>query len=450
MSDVDVVVVGGGPSGATAAAILAKNQKRVVLIERDSFPRHHIGEALQPAAVEMLDLHLGLRPLLEAQGFSRKYGATYEWGETKDRWNILFDARLEGDLPGLSSGSIHEGGYEYTWHVDRSRFDALLLKVASEHGVTVLKGEAVRPLVEGDRVVGVEVRHADGRLEELRARQVVDASGQRCFLGRRFGVVKNVEDMKATAVYGYFEHAGGLPNALDRSVTLIVSTPEGWCWFIPQSPTRTSVGYVTHNGHELDEQGFLDVLAQTSLPLQGARLIEEDGRRIRHARNWSYQVGRVAGPGWVCCGDAAGFVDPILSGGVEFAIRGACNGAMAVLKVLDDGWDELEVASAYQRRLFEERDAYLSLARYWYGNNRSVRGFFWEAHQAIRADAISIDTPLRAFFYLTTGKFDADRHYKVFIEWQEARIFKKLGVDKPALKRAIEGARQRMVNPHVS
>jgi halogenation protein CepH len=452
MVDVDVLVIGGGPSGSTAAAILATQGKKVVLVERDVFPRHHIGEALQPAAIEMLDLHLGqgIRERIAALGFSRKYGATYEWGETSDRWSILFDPRLEGDLPRLTKETIHQGGYEYTWHVERDRFDTLLLTVAKERGVTVLRAEAVRPLVDGDRVDGLELRHPDGRTEEVRARQVIDASGQRCFLARRFGVVKNVEDMKAIAVYGYFHGAGGIDGALDRWVTLIASTAEGWCWFIPQSPTRTSVGYVTHDAHQHDEQGFLDILKQSSLPLNGATLVEDGGERVRVVRNWSYQVGRIAGPGWICCGDAAGFVDPILSGGVEFAVRGACNAAIAVTKILDDGWDAEEVRADYQKRLFEERDAYLSLARYWYGNNRSVQGFFWEAHRAIKADAISIDTPLRAFFYLTTGKFDADRHYKVFIEWQERRIFDNLGVDKRALKEAIERARRKMLNPHVS
>jgi clorobiocin biosynthesis protein Clo-hal len=133
-------------------------------------------------------------------------------------------------------------------------------------------------------------------------------------------------------------------------------------------------------------------------------------------------------------GDAACFVDPILSGGVDFAVRGACNGALAILTTLREPETGEEPLERYQERLRQEYRAYLRLARYWYGNNRSVNGLFWEAHSEIPADSVS--TPMRAFVYLTSGQYAVDVHYKIFQEAQEKRMFHSLGVDKKALKRA--------------
>jgi clorobiocin biosynthesis protein Clo-hal len=121
-------------------------------------------------------------------------------------------------------------------------------------------------------------------------------------------------------------------------------------------------------------------------------------------------------------GDAAGFVDPILSGGVDFAIRGGVQAAYAILNGrLKD----------YADSISGDFKAYLRLARYWYGNNRSVQGFFWEAHKEILEG--SKLTPYRAFVYLTTGHYAADRHRQVFQKWQEEKIFKALGVDRTKL-----------------
>jgi flavin-dependent dehydrogenase len=122
-------------------------------------------------------------------------------------------------------------------------------------------------------------------------------------------------------------------------------------------------------------------------------------------------------------------VDPILSGGVDFAIRGGLDAALAIL----DGTPAAAVA--YEEELRRQYRAYLRLARYWYGNNRSVAGLFWEAHEEIPPTATSV--PKRAFVYLTTGRYAADTHVRVFQEWQEKKMFRALGVDPNALRRAL-------------
>lgn len=398
----------------------------MTLLERQRFPRHHVGESLQPATFELLKRHLDLDGELASAGFARKYGAVYVWGESREPWSILFDARLEAEIGELGESQVLAGGYEHAWQVDRAHFDAILARRAAELGADVRMGAAAaRPIFEGERVVGVVLD--DG--SELRGRHVIDASGQRCMLGRALGVRRAVEDLRFTASYCYFEGAGGFPGPLGRHVQWVVTVPQGWVWFIPISASRTSVGLV-HQLHRAPSQEELDaILAQTELPLEGATLV--DG--LRHVRDWSYTSSAMAGPGWMLVGDAACFVDPILSGGVASAVRSGFHAALSVLRMLG-GEDEAIVAAQYEEELRRDYKAYLRLARYWYGNNRSVDGLFWEAHKEIPAHATA--TPLRAFVYLTTGKYSAERHVRVFQEWQERKMFERMGVDLMALKSA--------------
>ena len=203
---------------------------------------------------------------------------------------------------------------------------------------------------------------------------------------------------------------------------------DGWVWFIPIRPDLTSIGVVVRGREQLDEAAFEAMLAEAKLPLEGATRGE-----LMHTSGWSHSCRRLAGPGFALLGDAGCFVDPVLSGGVDFAIRGGANGAMATLRVLA-GADPREEFTAYEQRVRKEAAAYTRLVRYWYGNNRSVEGFFWEAHQELQASSLS--TPLRAFVYLTSGRFAADHTFRVFVEWQEKKMFEQLGVDKAALRRA--------------
>lgn len=438
-----VLVVGGGPGGATAAAILANEGARVTLLERERFPRAHVGESLQPAGITLLETHLGLAGEIAARGFPRKYGATYVWGETRTPWSVLFDARLDEDLPSLpDEAALHAGGYEHAFNVDRALFDDVILRAAIRAGVEVRENvEARTPVIEDGRVVGAVARDEHGREERVLADVVIDASGQRCWIGRALRLAEDVEDMRATATYTYFDGAGGAPGVLGRNVQMVVSIDEGWVWFIPISATCTSVGIVTRNRERMREQEFDRLLARAELPLAGARAIPDGrGQRLRFARDWSYACSRFAGEGFILVGDAACFVDPILSGGVDFAIRMGCRAALAIVRGLgEEGTTLSELFAAYEAQMRREYRAYLRLARYWYGNNRSVEGLFWEAHKEIPPD--SVTTPLRAFVYLTTGKLAADQHLRVFQQWQEQRMFRQLGVDDAALRRAWRARR---------
>lgn len=432
----DVLVIGGGPGGATAAALLASHGVNVTLLERTRFPRHHVGESLQPSSLKLLEKHFGLKQQLSAQGFARKYGAVYVWGESRNPWSVLFDERLDTDLPDLTETRLLAGDYECALQVDRAVFDRVLLDNARNLGVNVLEEhEAIRPVLEGNRVKGVLVR-ANGQTKTLSATSIIDATGQRCLLGRTFGTIESLPDLQATATYGYFQGAGGVPGPLGRHVQFVVTTPMGWIWFIPVSATLTSVGVVHHERRKMNEADFLKMLNTAGLPMEDATLIEHQGSRLRHVRDWSYKNTEVAGENWLMVGDAAAFIDPILSGGVDFAIRGGCNAALALLRAHTDSSQRHAAIQEYANQVQTEHKAYLKLARYWYGNNRSVDGFFWTAYDAIKPESGS--TALRAFVYLTSGKYSTDRHFKVFAGWQEKTMFRALGVDRTALKARLQ------------
>ncbi len=433
-------MIGGGPAGATAGAVLAAHGARVTLVERTRFPRHHVGESLQPATVSLLERHLGIKSTFAAENFPRKYGAAYVWGESRTPWTVLFDPQLEADLPGLTEAALLAGPYEHAWNVERARFDHLLLTEAGRRGVDVREESEAEAVLESEgRVVGAQVR-TKGISEPIHADFVIDASGQRCLLGRHFGLTRVVPDLRATATYTWLDGAGGFPGSLGRHIQWVVTVPEGWVWFIPIGPDRTSVGVVTRDRIRMDEARFDRILAASGLPLNGAVSVAQAGGRLRFARDWSFTHARLAGPGWLLVGDAAGFVDPILSGGVDFAVRGGCQAALALLRGFGgESQEPLEsLLSAYEADVSGDYKAYIRLARYWYGNNRSVEGLFWEAHRDIPPHAVS--TPYRAFVYLTTGHLAADRHLRVFQEWQEAKMFRALGVDSPAVQAAIEAA----------
>ncbi len=399
-----VLVVGGGPAGATCAAILGKHGVSVRLLERAVFPRPHVGESLQPAVVEILDAHLGLGPALAAMGFQRKYGATYVWGETRAPWNVLFDPRLD-EAPPDTEAALLASDYVHSYQVERDRFDARLLEEARRRGVDVMEGaDVVAVEQEDDRVVGVTTR--DG--ERYTADLIVDATGHRCLVGRALGLTRHVADLRATATYAYYRGAGGFEAPWGRQVQYVVTIPAGWVWFIPLSNDRTSVGVVVRERAKISPARFEALVAQAELPLRGA---EREGE-LFYARDWSFYHRRTAGPGWLLVGDAACF---------------------AILRVIA-GEPAAEVFGAYDAQTRKLYGAHLRLARYWYGNNRSVEGFFWEAHREVRADALS--TPLRAFVYLTSGQYAADRHFRVFERTQEQRMFERLGVDRSRLSEA--------------
>src|SRR5437016_4669566 len=224
----DVIVIGGGPGGSTTATVLARQGWQVLLLERERFPRDHIGESLLPASIPVLE-ELGVLPAVQEAGFLQKWGATMVWGTDQTPWSWYFRET--------------NPRYPHAYQVWRPHFDQLLLDNSRAHGVEVREGhQVVEVLFEDDRARGVGYT-ADGTAGIARARFVVDASGQGALLGRTLQLRRWDSFFQNLAVYGYFAGAQRLPVP-DNTNIFIESYPHGWFWHIPLHTGQTSLGAV--------------------------------------------------------------------------------------------------------------------------------------------------------------------------------------------------------------
>ncbi|MCB9851279.1 MAG: tryptophan 7-halogenase [Phycisphaerales bacterium] len=323
----DVVVIGGGPAGATAATILAQHGRRVLVLERDTFPRHHIGESLMPQTYHTFE-RIGMLDKLTASDFPRKESVQFVSASGKDSAPFFFN-----DWRPVPSST--------TWQVPRDRFDEMMLENAREHGADVRSGVRVtRVVFEGLRAVGV-CAIIDGKECEIAAKVVVDASGQDTLLARQLGIKQNDEVLRNGAIYAYYQGAQR-DEGRNSGATIIIHTAdrEGWFWFIPLANDITSVGVVAppeylFTGRGDNPQATLEAEI-AKCPGAERRLADaKQVGRIYVTRDFSYLARRMAGDGWVLCGDAYGFLDPVYSSGVMLALRMGEHAADAIHDALN-------------------------------------------------------------------------------------------------------------------
>ena len=392
MSGPDVVVVGGGPAGSTAATLLARQGKSVTVLERERFPRDHIGESLLPASMPILDA-LGVLPRLEADGYLKKWGATMVWGTTPEPWSWHFRETNKQ--------------FPHAYQVWRPAFDHMLLKNAAASGARVREGCHVsRVVFDGDRAVGVRFADEDGREQQLEARHIVDASGQTGLIGRALDLRRVDAHFRNLAVYAYFEGAARLPEP-DQTNIFIESFAHGWFWNIPLHTGWMSVGAVVDSRYGQEGIGRLGALGFLSEQIDGAprtKAMLANARRVHGPtviRDWSYVSDRVVGPGWVLCGDAACFIDPLFSTGVHLALSSGLMAAAYVATALSD--EELARAAApvYQELYYRQYSHFRELASLFYASNRAVESYFWEVRRVLQDDSL---TPREAFVRATAGQ----------------------------------------------
>lgn len=314
----DVIVIGGGPSGSTAANILAQGGMRVLVLERERFPRFHIGESLLPAELEVFE-RLGVA-FDGHPSFVLKRGAE-------------FHIEAEGKRAAYPFGDSLGGGPKYAFHVDRATFDTALLRRAEEVGAEVHEGERVLDVELGPAEVAV-VTGAGRYL----ARYLIDATGLDSFLARRHRTRRKIEEMGLAAV---FQHFDGLKPAVAGELVCngnvqILFVEDGWLWGIPLAGgTRLSVGLVTRK-KGIQKAWLAEEIAKSpvlSRQLAGARA--EAPPTLMSS--FSFHNERPHGPRWACVGDAACFLDPMFSSGVWFGMSGALHAADALLPALREG-----------------------------------------------------------------------------------------------------------------
>jgi flavin-dependent dehydrogenase len=392
-TSVDVIVIGGGPGGSTVATMLARKGWRVLLLEREHFPREHIGESLLPATLPVLE-ELGVLPAVHAAGFLPKYGATMVWGQEQTPWSWYF----------RETNQTHAHAYQ-VW---RPHFDQLLLDNCRSHGVEVREGhQVVDVLFEETRAVGVQYAAADGTVGTVRAAWVVDASGQSAVLGRKLAVRRWDPFFQNLAIYGYVTGAQRLPPP-DESNIFIESYRHGWFWHIPLHTGWTSVGTVLDSRTAQDAlrrgspvQLLHDHIAQAPYTAQMLRQAElVSGPFV--VKDWSYRSDRLHGNGYILVGDAACFVDPLFSSGVHLACMSGVLAAAYVTTVLKDPAMQEPAGQVYTALYDKEYQHFHAMAQLFYSSNRSAESYFWEARRLLGQEAIL--SPRHAFIHAVAGQ----------------------------------------------
>jgi flavin-dependent dehydrogenase len=390
MTDVDVIVIGGGPAGSTAAAAAARLGHDVLLLEASEHPRPHVGESLLPGIIPILD-DIGALPKVRDAGFARKTGSTLvDWGRTP-RWDLWF---------------ADSDAYDYAWFVERARFDALLFDHASSVGVRVRSRAPVRAVIETDgRVRGVRWQSRDdGTEHEARARVVIDASGQSGLISRAKAPRDHIEGLQHQALWAHFERAAALPSPRE-SQALFVAQAEQWFWMFPLAEGRASVGVVQldTDGRRSAPRPDFDALVDGCPELRDA--LGPDARRctdVRAERDWSYRSRTPAGPGWYAIGDAAGFIDPVLSTGVMLALHSGWLAAQCAHAEITGSKSPDDATAHYLDKHREMFDDLLRMVRFYYRQNAFREDYFWESKRILDHEGQRLQ-PQKAFILLTSG-----------------------------------------------
>lgn len=327
----DVIVIGGGPAGSTASTLLAQKGYRVHLYERDHFPRFHIGESLIPQTYHVLK-RTGMLARMKASHFVKKYSVQF----VNQRGRLSEPFYFVDHRP-------HEASQ--TWQVRRSEFDHLNLTNAKETGVRVFEGARVLEVLwEGNRAVGVRVKLESEPEKEVRAKVVIDASGQSSMLIDRLGLREWDPVLKKAAVWTYWK--GALRDTgRDEGATIVIQTEgkKGWFWYIPLHDDVVSVGVVADHDYLFKDRATKDLEAiyfeevAKAPGLQPRIAAAKQCDIFRAQKEYTYRAAKVGGDGWCLIGDAFGFLDPLYSSGVLLALTSASMAADAIADGLAKG-----------------------------------------------------------------------------------------------------------------
>lgn len=439
----DCVVIGGGPAGSTFASIAKKYAPDldVTVLEMARFPRYHIGESTIPAANSVFR-DLGIYEDLEQTSFVKKMGIVFVWGEDRQPWSADYLKLKEIRTPdGLSCtidvtgqdfrGVIDRLGYLETpvtaFNVRRAEFDQMLLERSRTFGAEVREGTEVTEVLRdaSGRVEGVRWKDDRGRSGTLMTPFVLDASGLHSLMSGRKDRVYDPE-MNNFAVYGYLSGAEWkvtFNGSRERSTVFLNSIGHGWIWYFPIGPDLMSVGVVTRKQvlkdrlRENDLEGFWWDSLKSSPEIAG--LIENatlrtdvlpNGKRVAASEDWSSWARTPVGPGWAAAGDAAMFVDPILSSGVTLAIQSGHRAAYTFLTARANPEVPAEALwRAYADYLRGEYGSFLTMARFFYGTDRSAEGWWRESQRVVNKSGLLPLDDRQSFTMATAGFFPNPR-----------------------------------------
>jgi flavin-dependent dehydrogenase len=360
----DVAIIGGGPAGSTAATLLAQAGRRVIVFEREKFPRFHIGESLLPFSIQTFD-RLGVREKLD-RTFMPKFG-----GE------IMAPCGTRGVKFYFKDGFRSQRDRSY--QVTRSDFDKLLLDHSRENGAEVHEETEVKVVNFVSDRVKIEIENSSGARSTFEARYLLDCSGRQTTLGSFFNLKKTYDHLQKFSVFAHYENIDRLPGR-DATLIRMVREIDRWFWMIPLTDARTSVGVVmdtaTFRETKLAPQAALEKFIAEQ-PLMNERM--KNAVRVSpvySAGDYSYRNTRLSGERWLLVGDAAGFIDPVFSSGVFLAIMSAEKAADTLDEVLRDESRRGRLFAKYSRSVNRIMDIYLTFVNAWYRRSKEFLEVF--------------------------------------------------------------------------
>jgi flavin-dependent dehydrogenase len=376
----DVAIIGGGPAGSTAASLLARAGHRVIVFEREKFPRFHIGESLLPFSMQTFD-RLGVREKLD-RAFLPKFGGEIaaSCGTRAAKFYFKDGFRSQRDR---------------SYQVTRSEFDKVLLDHSRENGAEVREETNIERIEFKDQHVELYWRDAGSRVGadlmghdnacpsnaegEIRARYLLDCSGRQTMLGSFFKLKSNYDHLQKFSVFAHYENVDRLPGR-DATLIRMVRGLDRWFWAIPLTETRTSVGVVmdttTFRAEGLAPEPALEKFIAEQ-PLMKERMKSATRvSQVYSAGDYSYRNLRLAGDRWLLVGDAAGFIDPVFSSGVFLAIMSAEQAADTLDQVLGDESKRRRLFKKYSRTINRIMDIYLTFVNAWYRRGKEFLEVF--------------------------------------------------------------------------
>jgi flavin-dependent dehydrogenase len=340
--DCDVIVIGGGPAGTTAATELARRGRTVQLFEKSRHPRFHIGESLLPMNIPILE-RLGVLEEVDRIGI-RKPAADFP-ADNERGFNVFDFTRSLEKLPG------------YAYQVKREQFDEILFRNTQRAGVSTYENTEVIAAATSAASATVTVRDTAGQIREVRARYLIDASGRDTFLGNTLKLKKRHARHRSAAVFAHFTGVERRAAPWTGNISIYrfrIGTGHGWIWLIPLTDGITSIGAVLLPEHMKQRTGSLEEFLMGilhSVPALKARMADAKLHgNLEATGNYSYECREHTGPRWIMAGDSSAFVDPVFSSGVLLAMHAATRAAEMVDSVLS-GKSELPLQRAYEREM---------------------------------------------------------------------------------------------------
>jgi flavin-dependent dehydrogenase len=362
----DVAIIGGGPAGSTAATLLARAGRRVVVFEREKFPRFHIGESLLPFSVQAFD-RLGVRGKLD-RAFIPKYGGEIVSACGSKGTKFYFKDGF---------GSTRDRAYQVT----RSEFDKLLLDHSRENGAEVHEETEVRKIEFSPDRVRLEVassHHSSTPSKWVEARYLLDCSGRQTILGNLFNLKTSYDHLQKFSVFAHYENVDRA-EGIDGTLIRMVRGLDRWFWMIPLTPTRMSIGVVmdttTFRAMKLSPEKALEACIDEQPMILERMTNAERVSQVYSAGDYSYRNRELFGDRWLLAGDAAGFIDPVFSSGVFLAIMSAEKAADVVDEVLRNESVKPRLFREYSDRVHRVMDLYLEFVSSWYSGKEFIEVF---------------------------------------------------------------------------